>query len=1143
MFDSIKIQNQLNWLREQIECIKDNSCMCTHETDVLLSPGGVLTVIFTDGSVHSVTLPGNEVDGNIYTQSGVYDINTGLCTFTRTDGSVYYLNLNYLKTQAETALATATLSITRIDNLTGEVTSNTELISLLQEGLDNHLSDFNNPHQVTKEQVGLGDALVSGDNVSSLVNDAGYIVIGDVPPAPVITVAGKIGNVLLYKADILDLNEADYATAAQGLLADSALQSGDNISELNNDVGYITDYTVTESDVTQHQSALTITESQISDLNTFSGDYNDLTNQPDIPTDNNELTNGAGYITLSEVPSTPDALVDSVNGLTNDDGTVKLGGPLTEDTAITGNFELNLGNDVTNENLTYLKINAVQGEEIYAEAYPSSSTTNKVKIITNPGEINATVYSEDYQTQVLHTSGQYNISVDDYTTNQGAYVSLAGGSSGFGNRNNLNGASAFLTTVAAGYLSIGASNGSEQFSLELNTLDGRATFTDTRATPNGLEYSTDYSLTYSDRSLVDKGWVDAEIISSTVNVVDNLSSTSATDALSANQGRVLSDKILALEGSLILQGNWDALNNTPDISTTTNAGYYWIVSVDGATNLGGITDWKVNDWAIKTATGWSKIDNTDKVTSVNGVAGDVILDADDIETFVGSGITVLDALNNKADVTDLEDYLLKTKEAVGLQVIDTRVGNEPPSFYFGKVTKAEFKRTSIIALPDTSATYCSLETIGQWSESSGGYPTQIAKTTNGSMYQRVGTSDTTWSTWKKLSNEDDLGDYLPLTGGTLSGQLNANGGIIIDGDQTDYSQIIGAQLNFYGSATKYFRALTVGGQFAWQVNGNTSANPMILEANGQLKLTEKLNADNGIVVTKKGDGAEVLKLNIERSWSFYQKGAGSSASLLLGDNSGSKSFEIGRSVGNKEIGTVFLTPAQGSYGVLQKWKGSDVGNTDVAYVDSNGAGSFNGGVVAAGDISTTSGYLSSTNSGKTISIGSANAGFCHYVTTADRHYFNKTISAAGGFEVYNSANKLTSSGLEANNVKITTFEFGGQTIKRYVYKGGWNMVTTASISGTLTIGTWGKEIMSMKCMIQGDGATSFISNFTNDNVYYNLEKAGEVSIKDTTDTTSGFISEVRTWVLKRDNSVWSNTSEYNDRFDLANYTLTIDIIQ
>ena len=34
----------------------------------------------------------------------------------------------------------------------------------------------------------------------------------------------------------------------------------------------------------------------------FSGDYNDLTNQPTIPTDNADLANGAGYITLSEVP-------------------------------------------------------------------------------------------------------------------------------------------------------------------------------------------------------------------------------------------------------------------------------------------------------------------------------------------------------------------------------------------------------------------------------------------------------------------------------------------------------------------------------------------------------------------------------------------------------------------------------------------------------------------------------------------------------------------------------------------------------------------------------------------------------------------------------------------------------------------------
>ena len=41
------------------------------------------------------------------------------------------------------------------------------------------------------------------------------------------------------------------------------------VSDLTNDSGYITGYTVTQSDVTTHQAALSITESQISDLGTY----------------------------------------------------------------------------------------------------------------------------------------------------------------------------------------------------------------------------------------------------------------------------------------------------------------------------------------------------------------------------------------------------------------------------------------------------------------------------------------------------------------------------------------------------------------------------------------------------------------------------------------------------------------------------------------------------------------------------------------------------------------------------------------------------------------------------------------------------------------------------------------------------------
>ena len=89
-------------------------------------------------------------------------------------------------------------------------------------------------------------ALQPGDNISELTNDAGYITIADVPSSPVTSVAGKTGDVTLVKTDITDFSDADYATAAQGLLADTALQPSDNISELNNDAGYITDAGVTQ---------------------------------------------------------------------------------------------------------------------------------------------------------------------------------------------------------------------------------------------------------------------------------------------------------------------------------------------------------------------------------------------------------------------------------------------------------------------------------------------------------------------------------------------------------------------------------------------------------------------------------------------------------------------------------------------------------------------------------------------------------------------------------------------------------------------------------------------------------------------------------------------------------------------------------
>lgn len=84
-------------------------------------------------------------------------------------------------------------------------------------------------------------------------------------------------------------------------------------------------------------------------------------------------------------------------------------------------------------------------------------------------------------------------------------------------------------------------------------------------------------------------------------------------------------------GDLNYQGTWDASTNTPTlVSSSGTKGYYYVVSVAGSTNLNGITDWKVGDWAVFNGSVWEKIDNTDAVTSVNGYTGTVVLTASDV---------------------------------------------------------------------------------------------------------------------------------------------------------------------------------------------------------------------------------------------------------------------------------------------------------------------------------------------------------------------------------------------------------------------------------------------------------------------------------------------------------------------------------
>ena len=92
------------------------------------------------------------------------------------------------------------------------------------------------------------------------------------------------------------------------------------------------------------------------------------------------------------------------------------------------------------------------------------------------------------------------------------------------------------------------------------------------------------------------------------------------------EGVVTGAATTAFQSGLSYQGTWNASTNTPTLASGTGtSGHYYITDVAGTTNLDGITDWQVGDWAVFNGTVWQKLDQSNTVVSVNGQTGVVNL--------------------------------------------------------------------------------------------------------------------------------------------------------------------------------------------------------------------------------------------------------------------------------------------------------------------------------------------------------------------------------------------------------------------------------------------------------------------------------------------------------------------------------------
>ena len=123
----------------------------------------------------------------------------------------------------------------------------------------------------------------------------------------------EINTTIQGYGDIVTYNVSDFATSAQGLLADTALQPNDNISELTNDVGYITSASLP----IVNNGILTIQKNG-SDVAVFSANQSgNQTANIIVPTDTSDLTNSAGFTTnIGTVTSVNNVSPDSEGNVT-----------------------------------------------------------------------------------------------------------------------------------------------------------------------------------------------------------------------------------------------------------------------------------------------------------------------------------------------------------------------------------------------------------------------------------------------------------------------------------------------------------------------------------------------------------------------------------------------------------------------------------------------------------------------------------------------------------------------------------------------------------------------------------------------------------------------------------------------------------